>query len=212
MRGAFLGILAGTALAFTAAQPAAAAALAAGTSINSNGYVIANPTSGDISQATSLDFNTSSGAPSPGTPGVLTSYGAGAGSFAGVSCNNVAGCGSIQDIASLVLGPQSISNFFVLTGGNNVNPIIFNLTGITFIDRSVAGFLNVRASGIFNWTGFDPTPGVFQFSAQGTNVTSFSLSAQAVPEPATWALMLLGFGGIGIAMRRRRRPALAQIA
>lgn len=26
----------------------------------------------------------------------------------------------------------------------------------------------------------------------------------AVPEPATWAMMLLGFGGIGFAMRRRR--------
>jgi hypothetical protein len=35
---------------------------------------------------------------------------------------------------------------------------------------------------------------------------------RAVPEPGTWALMLLGFGGIGLAMRRRRRPALAQIA
>jgi PEP-CTERM motif len=34
----------------------------------------------------------------------------------------------------------------------------------------------------------------------------------AVPEPATWAMMLLGFGGIGIAMRRRRTTALAQLA
>jgi hypothetical protein len=33
-----------------------------------------------------------------------------------------------------------------------------------------------------------------------------------VPEPATWAMMLLGFGGIGMAMRRRRVPALAQLA
>ncbi|HEV2044556.1 MAG TPA: PEPxxWA-CTERM sorting domain-containing protein, partial [Sphingomicrobium sp.] len=26
-----------------------------------------------------------------------------------------------------------------------------------------------------------------------------------VPEPATWAMMLVGFGAIGIGMRRRRR-------
>ena len=34
------------------------------------------------------------------------------------------------------------------------------------------------------------------------------------PEPGTWATMLLGFAGIGIALRRRRRqqPALAQVA
>ncbi|WP_344709991.1 PEPxxWA-CTERM sorting domain-containing protein [Sphingomonas humi] len=38
-------------------------------------------------------------------------------------------------------------------------------------------------------------------------------AAAAVPEPGTWALMLLGFGGIGVAMRRQRRaPALLQVA
>jgi hypothetical protein len=30
----------------------------------------------------------------------------------------------------------------------------------------------------------------------------------AVPEPGTWAMMLLGFGGMGMAMRRRRRTVL----
>jgi hypothetical protein len=34
----------------------------------------------------------------------------------------------------------------------------------------------------------------------------------AVPEPATWGLMLLGFGGMGMVLRRRRRPRLAQLA
>jgi hypothetical protein len=33
-----------------------------------------------------------------------------------------------------------------------------------------------------------------------------------VPEPGTWALMLLGFGMTGYSMRRRRQAALAQLA
>ena len=32
----------------------------------------------------------------------------------------------------------------------------------------------------------------------------------AVPEPSTWALMLLGFGGMGVAMRRTRRQTMLQ--
>lgn len=38
------------------------------------------------------------------------------------------------------------------------------------------------------------------------------IDIQAVPEPATWAMMLLGFGAVGFAMRRRRTPVLAQVA
>jgi hypothetical protein len=34
----------------------------------------------------------------------------------------------------------------------------------------------------------------------------------AVPEPATWGMMLLGFLGMGMVMRRRPRPAFAQVA
>ena len=31
----------------------------------------------------------------------------------------------------------------------------------------------------------------------------------AVPEPATWAMMLIGFGALGLVTRLRRRKALA---
>jgi hypothetical protein len=33
-----------------------------------------------------------------------------------------------------------------------------------------------------------------------------------VPEPASWAMMLVGFGAIGAAIRGRRRGAVAAIA
>ena len=46
----------------------------------------------------------------------------------------------------------------------------------------------------------------------GTYSGNFNFAVAPVPEPATWAMMLLGFGGIGFAMRRRRSPVLAQIA
>jgi hypothetical protein len=34
----------------------------------------------------------------------------------------------------------------------------------------------------------------------------------AVPEPGTWALMLLGFGCIGWRLRRRNRRSIPQLA
>jgi PEP-CTERM motif len=36
---------------------------------------------------------------------------------------------------------------------------------------------------------------------------AFSLSGAAVPEPSTWAMMLLGFAGLGFAGYRRARMA-----
>ena len=59
----------------------------------------------------------------------------------------------------------------------------------------------------------------YTFKYSGTLATAGDISGPAsfythaaVPEPASWALMLLGFGAVGYAMRRRRRPALAQVA
>lgn len=39
--------------------------------------------------------------------------------------------------------------------------------------------------------------------------TGATFRAAPVPEPATWALLIVGFGAAGLAMRHRRAPALA---
>jgi hypothetical protein len=58
--------------------------------------------------------------------------------------------------------------------------------------------------------------GTYTLNVAGTRGTTATftgnISFAAVPEPGTWAMMLLGFGAVGFAMRRRRTPALMQIA
>ena len=52
------------------------------------------------------------------------------------------------------------------------------------------------------------TPGTARVSG------TFTLLSNSVPEPATWAMMLMGFGAVGFAMRRKRsqQALLGQIA
>lgn len=38
---------------------------------------------------------------------------------------------------------------------------------------------------------------------------AYTVAPPPVPEPSTWALLILGFGGVGAAMRKRRQRALA---
>jgi hypothetical protein len=61
----------------------------------------------------------------------------------------------------------------------------------------------------------NPTNGNIQLSFVSTDDNTpygaaiGGINISAVPEPATWAMLLLGFGGIGMMMRRRKDLALA---
>lgn len=56
------------------------------------------------------------------------------------------------------------------------------------------------------------TPGTANGALGGTVAFQAGAVAAAVPEPATWAMMLLGFGAIGASMRRRRARNVSQLA
>ena len=71
------------------------------------------------------------------------------------------------------------------------------------------------------WNFTNPTTrtlpaGQYTLNIVGTNSGAGSLGGSitinAVPEPATWALMLLGFAGMGFALRRGRQQGLMQLA
>lgn len=96
-----------------------------------------------------------------------------------------------------------------MAGGNGGNAYVnFYRDDGTLIDSFTLGSLPLIASyGFVRDGGVQDIRGV---SIWNDDPTGFGLSAirsdvAAVPEPTTWAMMLLGFGAIGSAMRRRTR-------
>ena len=86
---------------------------------------------------------------------------------------------------------------------DNVTPL--NTNGVLFQGQS-SGIYNLWSNG--GKAGELYTYGVASaphFDAHGT------LNAGAVPEPASWAMMLMGFGGLGALLRGRRQQGLAQV-
>ena len=85
------------------------------------------------------------------------------------------------------------NTFHLITASN---PEVWALT--TPINLT-AGLHNLFVNGVIT---AGPTAGY-------SGVVNFNLAPPAVPEPGTWAMMLLGFGAIGLAMRHRRRAAVS---
>lgn len=110
-------------------------------------------------------------------------------------------------------GSADAYNTFILTFAEGPNQIF---TGTDIIASADGNQSDPRTNGRLTFTsvgGNAITSLTLQSSANSLEVDNLGTVA-AVPEPATWALMLIGFGGVGFSMRRGRHasPRLSALA
>lgn len=96
----------------------------------------------------------------------------------------------IWDAGSEITDPRAAA--FLVMGNNDLRTaedgvVRFDFAGLEAFD------------GLMTAAGYRFDSNLFS----NTSVYRISFSANAVPEPATWAMLIAGFGMVGITMRRR---------
>lgn len=110
---------------------------------------------------------------------------------------------------STVLG--SLAN---LNGSATLNFGSLNLTGFTVLGAHFGNNIDSNANNVTAFwlidLGNTVTNTITLSNGQGSsNAQIFATGPHGVPEPATWGMMLLGFAGMGMVLRRSRRSSNA---
>ncbi|HEX2815867.1 MAG TPA: PEPxxWA-CTERM sorting domain-containing protein [Phenylobacterium sp.] len=96
-----------------------------------------------------------------------------------------------------------------VAGFTATGDFLFDINGLTAFTNAGGTVQVGDIGGFVSSEGTCANDGCHNFNPI-RGITSGQVDGVAVPEPATWAMMLAGFGGLGAMMRRRRaRTALA---
>ena len=107
--------------------------------------------------------------------------------------NNVAGIfGGTAGTANISFGTNLIADL-------NIQSSSLGFTQLSGADDLFAG---PASNPTFNIGTFNLSGG---FTAGPATLTITRATVAAVPEPGTWAMMLVGFGALGVSVRRRRQ-------
>lgn len=124
-----------------------------------------------------------------------------------------------QEAAALLFG-GSASHYVTSTVDNDPAHINFNAWysvigyngnqgngGSILADNYSSKYLGLYYGPTAGYPSQDPKAAASAYvrdNAEGSNFINYAFLASDVPEPATWAMLLLGFGGIGLMLRRQR--------
>jgi hypothetical protein len=124
--------------------------------------------------------------------------------------NRCDACG-IYDIYDL--DGNVLSSSFINTGTSSTG-IAFDGTNflVSNIFAQTIGVYSGTTGALLNTITLHSNNGGFLIEDLSVDYSQRSDTGGAVPEPGTWALMLLGFGMTGIAIRRKKARPLAQLA
>jgi hypothetical protein len=128
--------------------------------------------------------------------------------YPGISFNNAGVSGTGFDFAAFVNPLTGAFIFhdaqqgFAVFANDTTDPNFSTFLSI-LVDNPVSGTVKDQYNALNHGT---PYAG---FPTAGFWTASFPTVTPAVPEPSTWAMMLLGFAGVGfMAYRRKSKPAL----
>ena len=119
----------------------------------------------------------------------------------GITVYTVAAGGGEQ---ASVYGRDAASDPWTLIGQVSEPEVALTLDPSgTFLSLSGTGLTGLTQIMVVGLDTLGSSPGYDLMGLRGSN---------GVPEPGTWALMLAGFGGLGLALRSRRRTAAFAVA
>ncbi|HEY2709208.1 MAG TPA: PEPxxWA-CTERM sorting domain-containing protein [Caulobacteraceae bacterium] len=128
--------------------------------------------------------------------------------------NNILGT-SVPDYDTSATGGGIFELLYIFTDSNHV-PIGTTLNHLS--NNGMSGFITAPSNatnlyfGFADGFGFEGRSDAYGDNAAEDGVPGITLSISPTPEPTSWALMLLGVGAVGFALRRRQGASLGASA
>ena len=133
--------------------------------------------------------------------------------------NPIVGAGNSATDFAFTVGANAPATIRVGLLFDNLDVTTFNSTSVQFIGGGTSASIDLTGpsfnNGLADWVFFDvagatagDTFSIVTTAGEGTTATLGGVSfdaVSAVPEPASWAMMLIGFGGLGCVLRRRAK-------